>query len=69
MYEAQRQQLTDMTSPAIANGCILTTNISQEPNEMNGLLHRTSALNGSNKPAYDRNQEILINPEGNIIQI
>ena len=68
MYEIQRQQLSDMAAPAISNGCILSTNISQERTEINGLLQHSSALNGSNKTSYERNQEILINPEGNIIQ-
>ena len=68
MYEVQRQQLSDMTAPAISNGCILSTNISQETSEINELLQHSTAMNGSNKTSYERNQEILINPEGNIIQ-
>ena len=68
MYEAQRQQISDMTDAEISNGCILSTNISQEPTDMNGLLHHAVPLNGSNKSSYERNQEILINPDGGIIQ-
>ena len=68
MYEAQRQQISDMSTPTLSNGCILSTNISQEPTDMNGLLHHAATLNGANKSSYERNQEILINPDGSIVQ-
>ena len=69
MYENQRQQLSEMSGPVIANGCILSTNISQDTTDINGLNLAHSSLVGRNKTGeYDRSQEILINPQGGNIQ-
>ena len=56
-----------MGTPAILNGCILSTNIPQDTSDINGQISHAT-VPGRNRSTYERSQDVLINEQGDNIR-